>query len=97
VWLRGNPSNFVMPHKSLRQGRTPRTPAMAIGLTDHVWSYRESIWLPVHADPILTKQMDGRITQLLTPALPAPSARPPTQSLLGETIAVEGGAKPKAA
>ena len=34
-------SNFVMPHKSLRQGRTQRTPAMAIGLTDHVWSYRE--------------------------------------------------------
>src|SRR5262252_5193459 len=30
--------NFVMPHKSLRQGRTRRTPAMAIGLTDHVWS-----------------------------------------------------------
>jgi hypothetical protein len=28
--------NFVLPHKSLRQGRTPRTPAMAIGLADHV-------------------------------------------------------------
>jgi hypothetical protein len=36
-------STFVLPHKSLRQGRTPRTPAMAIGLTDHVWSYREYI------------------------------------------------------
>jgi hypothetical protein len=61
--------NFVMPHKSLRQGRPLRTPAMAIGLTDHVWSYREYIWLPVHTDPTLTKQMDERMAQLLTPAL----------------------------
>jgi hypothetical protein len=61
--------NFVMSHKSLRQGHTPRTPAMAIGLTDHVGSYREYIWLPVHADPVLTKQMDERITRLLPLAL----------------------------
>jgi hypothetical protein len=69
VWLMVSLYNFVMPHKSLRQGRTPRTPAMAIGLTDHVWSYREYIWLPVHADPIVTKHLDARIAQLLTPAL----------------------------
>jgi len=43
VWLLVSLYNFVMPHKSLRQGPTPRTPAMAIGLTDHVWSYREYI------------------------------------------------------
>jgi hypothetical protein len=30
VWLLVSLYNFVMPHKSLRQGRTPRTPAMAI-------------------------------------------------------------------
>ena len=53
--------NFVMPHKSLRQGRTLRTPAMAIGLTDHVWSYREYIWLPVDADPALTRKLDDQI------------------------------------
>jgi IS1 family transposase/transposase-like protein len=69
VWLLVSLYNFVMPHKSLRQGRTPRTPAMAIGLTDHVWSYREYIWLPVHTDPALTKQMDERMAHLLTPAL----------------------------
>jgi len=69
VWLVVSLYNFVMPHKSLRQGRTPRTPAMAIGLTDHGWSYREYIWLPVHTDPVLTKQMDDRIARLLTPAL----------------------------
>ena len=69
VWLVVSLDNFVMPHKSLRQGRTLRTPAMAIGLTDHIWSYREYIWLPVHTDPVLTKQMDERIARLLTPAL----------------------------
>lgn len=69
IWLLVSLYNFVMPHKSLRQGRTPCTPAMAIGLTNHVWSYREYVWLPVHTDPVLTKQMDARIARLLTPAL----------------------------
>jgi len=69
VWVMVSLYNFVMPHKSLHQGRTLRTPAMAIGLTDHVWSYREYIWLPVHTDPALTKQMDERMAQLLTPGL----------------------------
>jgi len=69
VWLMVSLYNFVMPHKSLRQGRTLRTPAMALGLTDHIWSYGEYIWLPVHADPVLSKQMDERIARLLTPAL----------------------------
>jgi hypothetical protein len=72
LWLMVSLDNFVMPHKSLQQGHTPRTPAMAIGLTDHVWSYREYIWLPVHTDPVLRQQMEARITHLLTPALQAP-------------------------
>jgi hypothetical protein len=69
LWLLVSLYNLVMPHKSLRQGRTRRTPAMAIGLTDHIWSYREYIWLPVHKDPAFTRQMDERIARLLTPAL----------------------------
>lgn len=82
VWLVVSLYNFVMPHKSLRQGRTPRTPAMAIGLTDHVWSYREYIWLPVHPDAILIQQMEERIAHLLIPALQEPAsghtqAKPP--------------------
>lgn len=97
VWLMVSLYNFVMPHKSLRQGRTSRTPAMAIGLTDHIWSSREYLWLPVHADPALTKQMDERMTQLLTPALPPPSARLQTKSLPGEMPETEGSAQPKAA
>jgi hypothetical protein len=99
VWLLVSLSNFVMPHQSLRQGRTPRPPARARGLTDHVWSYRESIWLPVHTAPVLTQQMDERIARLLTPALQDPlSSRTPTPPV--ETI--EGNGKeaaslPKAA
>lgn len=69
VWLVVSLYNFVMPHKSLRQGRQRRTPAMTIGLTDHLWSYREYIWLPVHPDEALNKQMEERLQQWLTPAL----------------------------
>src|SRR5262252_7782089 len=87
VWLLVSLYNFVMPHKSLRQGRTPRTPARAIGLNDHIWSYREYIWLPVHTDPVLTKQMDEQIARLLTPALQdQPRDRTQVPAPPGETI-----------
>jgi hypothetical protein len=69
LWLLVDLYNFVMPHRSLRQGQQRRTPAMAIGLTDHVWTYREYMWIPVHPDEALRKQMDQRIEHLLTPAL----------------------------
>ena len=100
LWLMVSLYNFVMPHKSLRQGHTPRTPAMAIGLTDHVWSYREYIWIPVHADPVLTKQMDERIARLLTPALQdQPRGRtqtpPPVEATEGHETAA--APRPKAA
>ena len=54
-WLVVSLYNVVMPHKSLRQGCTWRTPAMTIGQTDHVWRYREYIGLLGHFDPTLTK------------------------------------------
>lgn len=97
VWLLVSLYNFVMPHKSLRQGRMVRTPALVIGLTDHVWSYREYIWLPVHADPSLTEQLDERIAHLLTPALPAqPPGRTQARPAV-ETNAKEAVPRPKAA
>jgi IS1 family transposase len=99
VWLLVSLYNFVMPHKSLRQGRTSRTPAMAIGLTNHVWSYSEYIWLPVHTDPVLTSQMDERIARLLTPALQGqPRGRtpaPPVETV--EEHEKEAASLPKAA
>ena len=67
VWLIVSLYNWVIPHKSLRQGRVPRTPAMVIGLTDHVWSYTEYIWHPVHQDPEGKRLRDQRIEALLTP------------------------------
>ena len=70
VWLLVSLANVVRPHKRRRQGRMVRTPAMAIGLTDHVWSSREYGWLPGHAAPILTEQLDERMAPRLTPALP---------------------------
>jgi IS1 family transposase len=100
VWLLVSLYNFVMPHKSLRQGRTLRTPAMAIGLTDHVWSYGEYIWLPVHTDPVLTKQMDERIARLLTPALqdqPIGRTQTPTHAETSEENEKEAASLPKAA
>jgi len=100
IWLLVSLYNFVMPHKSLRQGRTRRTPAMAIGLTDHVWSYREYIWLPVHTDPVLTKQMDERIARLLTPALqdqPLGRTQAPPPVEVREEHEKETAPRPKAA
>jgi IS1 family transposase len=81
LWLLGRLYNFVMPHKSLRQGRTRRTPAMAIGLTDHVWSYREYVWLPVHADPVLRRQRGEQIERLLILALQGPPEGSPLATL----------------
>jgi hypothetical protein len=65
IWLIVSLYNWVLPHHSLRHGRTARTPAMALGLTDHVWSYREYLWLPVHIDEKGKQRMRERIDQLL--------------------------------
>jgi IS1 family transposase len=98
LWLMVSLYNFVMPHKSLQQGRTPRTPAMAIGLTDHVWSYRDYIWWPVHEDPIRTRQMDERIKHLLTPALQGqPAGSPPANLSPTQVRRAKAKPMPKAA
>jgi len=74
---------------------------MALGLTDHVWNYREYIWLPVSTDPALTKQMDEWMAHLLTPALQdQPSARTQAPAPPEETIEAkekEAAPLPKAA
>lgn len=71
VWLVVDLYNFVLPHKSLRQHGRPRTPAMAIGLAERVWSYRDYLWHPVHSDPASRHLMEQRVKELLTPALEA--------------------------
>jgi transposase-like protein len=71
VWLVVDLYNFVLPHKSLRQQGRSRTPAMVIGLAEHVWSYGDYIWYPVHSDPLGRQLMQQRLKELLTPALEA--------------------------
>jgi hypothetical protein len=100
VWLVVRLDNVVMPQKSLRQGRTPRPPAMAIGRTDHLWRYREYVWLPVHPDPVLTTHMDERLARLLTPALqhqPLGRTQAPTQREPRAEHEKEAAPLPKAA
>jgi len=69
VWLVVDLYNFVLPHKSLRQRGRLRTPAMAIGLAEHVWSYRDYLRYPVHPDPLGRHLMEQRVKERLTPAL----------------------------
>jgi hypothetical protein len=63
---------------------------MAVGLTDHVWSYREYIWWPVQKDAVCTWQMDKQIERLLIPALQGhlegspPANLPPTKVRRGQ-------------
>jgi hypothetical protein len=71
VWLLVHLYNFVLPHKSLRQQGRPRTPAMVIGLAEHVWSDRDYIWYPAHPDPLGRQLMQQRVKELLVPALEA--------------------------
>jgi transposase-like protein len=71
VWLVVDLYNFVLPHRSLRQEGRPRTPAMATGLAQHVWSYRDYIWYPVHPDPLDCQLRQQRVKELLVPALEA--------------------------
>jgi hypothetical protein len=61
--------NFLMPHHRLRQSGQARTPAMAIGVADQVWSYSDYIWRPIHPDPLARDSIQRRVTDLLTPAL----------------------------
>lgn len=52
MWLLGTFYNFCTPHESLslapsEQSNRARTPAMAAGLTDHVWTPQELFALPI--------------------------------------------------
>ncbi len=88
LWLVGSADNFCWTHQSLRLraigGRTwlERTPAMAAGLTDHVWSREELLRSPVPpADPIAVphprpRRRRGRGDGVLIP-FPRARTRPP--------------------
>jgi IS1 family transposase len=69
LWLLVDLYNFLIPHRRLRQSGRAATPAMAIGLADHVWSYRDYIWRPIHPDPLARAAIQRRVADLLIPAL----------------------------
>ena len=53
--------NWTTPHGSLKS----RTPAMAAGLADHVWSVLEYVLYPVHRCPLEEADRQERIKELL--------------------------------
>lgn len=53
--------NWVRPHRSLKG----RSPAMAAGLTDHVWEVGEYVRCPVHTDPYAEEDAENRVKELL--------------------------------
>lgn len=72
MWLVGTLYNFCTPHDSLRvrqagSGRQfmPRTPAMAAGLTDYIWSVKELLWYRVAPSRWQPPKQRGRPSRAL--------------------------------
>lgn len=69
MWLVGCTYNFCWPHHELsrrgakaegKRGEVPITPALASGLTDHVWSVQELLWYRVAPPPWIAPKRRGR-------------------------------------
>lgn len=66
IYLIGSVYNFCSPHDELSKSQTkggfgfPCTPAMASGLTDHVWSVRELLMYKVALSPLPIPKKKGR-------------------------------------
>lgn len=75
MWLVGEVYNFCTPHCSLRvevfqfkdnKGKyEERTPAMAAGLTAHIWTVRELMWTKVKPKPWQPPKKRGRPSKAL--------------------------------
>ena len=65
IYLIGSVYNFCSPHDELSKSKTkggfgrPCTPAMASGLTDHVWSVKELLLSKVALPPLLRSSKKG--------------------------------------
>jgi len=71
LWWVVDLDNVVLPQKRVRQQGRRRTPAMAIGVAGQVWSDQDSLWYPVHPDPLGRQLMQQRVKERLIPALQA--------------------------
>jgi transposase-like protein/IS1 family transposase len=85
MWLVGCTYNFCWPHHELSrrgaralglQGEALITPAMASGLTDHLWSVQELLWYRIAPLPWVAPQRRGRPKKARQSATSPSSARP---------------------
>lgn len=60
MYLVGTVYNFCTPHQSLAQDKPPRTPAMAAGLSAHIWSVGELLCYQVAPSPFVVPKRRGR-------------------------------------
>ena len=60
MFLVGTVYNFCTPHQSLTKDKQLRTPAMAAGLTDYVWSVGELLGYRIAPAPYVPPQRRGR-------------------------------------
>src|SRR5258708_5978374 len=85
MWLVGCTYNFCWPHHELsrraaraqhRRGEVLITPAMASGLTEHVWSVRELLTFRIPPPAWVEPKLRGRPRSLVSPSKKPVSARP---------------------
>ena len=85
MWLVGCTYNWCWPHHELsrraakaqeRKGEVLFTPAMASGLTDHVWSVRELLTFRVPPSPWVAPKRRGRPRTGILPRKKLGTARP---------------------
>jgi transposase-like protein/IS1 family transposase len=87
MYLMGTTYNFCFPHHELSKGKQrgyPCTPAMAAGLTDHVWSIFEVLGFRAAPSPWVPPKPRGRprTHPVADPSIPKrPRGRPRTKPL----------------
>lgn len=60
VYLVGSVYNFCTPHQSLTKNKQPCTPAMAAGVTGHLWSVGELLAYQIAPPPYVAPKRRGR-------------------------------------
>lgn len=64
VWIYVALHNWVLPHTSLSAEGLKRTPAMAAGIADHVFTYKEFIRLQVFSDLELRMKIRTKLAEM---------------------------------
>ena len=92
MYLIGSTYNFCWPHHELSNREHfgyPCTPAMAAGLTDHIWSISELLWWKLAPAPWVQPKRRGRPRKAMVsdPMVPKrPRGRPRTHPLPDPTL-----------